>query len=87
MDTNQVAEHLCMQEQRLYCRIRPQQCINWLYSTSGSEVRHLAAFNAFQEKLGSWVKMTILNFEALIKRAEMMDFWIKVAEVSARARR
>ena len=85
MDTNQVAEHLCMQEQRLYSKIRPQECINWVQSPSGSGFKHLAAFNAFHEKLGSWVTMSILNFEGLGKRAEMIDFWIKVAEVSLQA--
>lgn len=83
MDASQVAEHLCMQEQRLYNKIRPQECVNWVQSPNAPGVKHLAAFNAFHEKLGSWVKMSILNFEGLGKRAEMIDFWIKVSEVSA----
>jgi hypothetical protein len=34
------------------------------------------------EKLGAWVKMSILNTDVLGKRADVVDYWIKVAEVS-----
>ena len=84
-DTSQVAEHLCMHEQRLYSKIRPQECINWVQSPGGPGTKHLAAFNAHHEKLGAWVMSSILNYEGLGKRAEMIDFWIKVAEVSTRS--
>ncbi|KAH9920201.1 ras GEF [Epithele typhae] len=80
MDPQQLAEHLCMLEQRLYSKIRPQECMDWVRAPRGPRVKNLAAFSAFQEKLGPWVKMSILNFEPLGKRAEMIDFWVKVAE-------
>lgn len=44
---------------------------------------NLSAFCATHDKLASWVKMSILNNEFLGKRADTVDFWIKVAEVSS----
>ena len=83
MDTAVLAQHLCMEEQKLYCRIRPHECMNWVEQQSGNAVKNLMAFNAMHEKLGAWVQLSILNTEGLGKRAETIDFWIKVAEVSA----
>ncbi|TBU50019.1 ras GEF [Dichomitus squalens] len=80
MDPLFFAEHLCMYEQRQYSKVRPQECMSWVKSQTGNGVKNLVAFNAFHDKLGSWVKMSILNMEGLGKRAETIDLWIKVAE-------
>ncbi|KAI8981176.1 ras GEF [Trametes punicea] len=80
MDTLLLAEHLCMHEQKLYAKIRTTECLNWVKSQTGNGVKHLAAFNAFNERLGSWVKMSILNIEGMGKRSDTVEFWIKVAE-------
>lgn len=82
IDTLLLAEHLCIHEQKLYSRIRVSECLNWVKSPVGNGVKHLAAFNAFNEKLCAWVKTSILNTESTGKRADTIDFWIKIAEVS-----
>jgi predicted amino acid dehydrogenase len=38
------------------------------------------AFATF-DRLAAWVKASILNTEGLGRRADMVDFWIKVTEV------
>lgn len=83
MDPLFFAEHLCMYEQRQYSKIRPQECMSWVKSQTGVAVKNLVAFRTFHDKLGGWVKLSILNVEGLGKRAETIDFWIKVAEVSS----
>lgn len=83
MDPLFFAEHLCMYEQRQYSKIRPQDCMGWVKSQTGNGVKNLAAFQAFHDKLSSWVQMSVLSMEGLGKRAETTDFWIKVAEVSS----
>ncbi|KAI0673621.1 ras GEF [Trametes maxima] len=80
MDTLLLAEHLCMHEQRIYAKIRVSECLNWVKSQSGNNVKNLASFSAFSEKLGSWIKMSILNTEGMGKRSDTIEFWIKVAE-------
>ncbi|KAI0778672.1 ras GEF [Trametes elegans] len=80
MDTVLLAEHLCMHEQRLYSKIRVLDCLNWVKSLSGNGTRNLMAFNSFNDKLCSWVKMSILNTEGMGKRSDTIEYWIKVAE-------
>ncbi|KAI0375492.1 ras GEF [Pilatotrama ljubarskyi] len=80
MDTLLLAEHLCMHEQKLYAKIRISDCLNWVKSQTGNGVKNLVAFNGFNDKLGAWVKMSILNTEGMGKRSDTIEFWIKVAE-------
>ncbi|CDO73135.1 hypothetical protein BN946_scf185007.g190 [Trametes cinnabarina] len=80
MDTLMLAEHLCMHEQRLYAKIRSIECLNWIKSQTGNAVKNITSFNEFNERLGSWVKMSILNMEGMGKRSDTIEFWIKVAE-------
>jgi len=61
-------------------KIRPQECLNWGKTQSGKTVANLILFCATHDKLGEWVKMSILNTEVLGKRADVVDYWIKVAE-------
>jgi son of sevenless len=44
-------------------------------------VQNLFAFCATHDKLVNWVKTTILMTGVLGRRADTIDFWIKVAEV------
>ncbi|OBZ79386.1 Cell division control protein 25 [Grifola frondosa] len=80
LDATVMAEHLSIFGQRLFVKIRPQECLSWVKTQTGSSVRNLAAFTVIHEKLGAWVKMSVLNTEGLGKRADTVDFWIKVAE-------
>lgn len=77
---DEIGEQLCLHEQQLYMKIRPQECLNWGKTQSGKSVANLILFCATHEKLGAWVKMSILNTEVLGKRADVVDYWIKVAE-------
>ncbi|KAI0639893.1 ras GEF [Trametes polyzona] len=80
MDTLLLAEHLCMYEQRLYSKIRMTECLNWVKAQSVNGVKNLVAFTTFNEKLGAWVKASVLNTEGTGKRSDIIEFWIKVAE-------
>lgn len=51
-------------------------------AAEGEEVKNLMAFVARSDRLAMWVKNTVLNCESLGRRADMIDFWIKIAEVS-----
>jgi son of sevenless len=78
---DEIGEQLCLHEQKLYMKIRSQECLNWGKTQTGRSVTNLTLFCATYEKLGTWVKMSILNTEVLGKRADIVDYWIKVAEV------
>ncbi|KAI0660561.1 ras GEF [Cubamyces menziesii] len=82
IDTLLLAEHLCMHEQKLYLKIRTTDCLNWVRSHTGMSngAKNLVAFNVFNDRLCSWVKLSILNTEGLGKRSDTCEFWIKVAE-------
>lgn len=82
MDSSELAEQLCLYEHQLYANIRPQECLNWAKTQSGRGVANMVTFCATHDKLASWVKMSILDTEGLGKRADAVDFWIRVAEVS-----
>lgn len=82
LDPSDIAEQLCLHEHYLYAKIRPQKCLNWAKTQSGRSVANVIIYCGTHDKLGAWVKMSILNQEVLGKRADTVDFWIKVAEVS-----
>ncbi|KAI0830803.1 ras GEF [Trametes gibbosa] len=77
MDALHIAEHLCMQGQRFYSKIRVSECLNWVKSPTGNGVKNLVAYNAFNDKLRSWVKSSILNTDSTGRRADTIEFWIK----------
>ncbi|KIY73446.1 ras GEF [Cylindrobasidium torrendii FP15055 ss-10] len=81
LDPTDLAEQLCSYEHRLYQRITPQECLE-VATTRRPEggARHLYAFTSTHDKLANWVMASILNQEALAKRADTIDFWIKVAD-------
>ena len=76
MDTQELAQQLALIEHRLYAKIRVQEC--WEWGRTGGQLHD---FMATHDKLASWVKISILNLQHVVKRAEMVDFWITCAEV------
>lgn len=81
LNSGDIAEQLCLLEHKLYSKIRPQECLNWVKTQSGESVANMVTFCATHDKLVAWVKMSILNAEVMGRRADTVDFWIKVAEV------
>lgn len=81
MEPTLVARFLCLYEHRLYARIRPRECLNWIKRGVGDAAPNLSAFLATKDRLAAWVKSSILNVEAFGRKAETLNFWIKVAEV------
>ncbi|KAK0466321.1 ras guanine nucleotide exchange factor domain-containing protein [Desarmillaria tabescens] len=78
LDPTDLAEQLSLFEYTLYNKITPQDCL--LYAKSPQLAPNLNTFCATHDKLASWVTFSILNNEALGKRADTIDLWIKVAE-------
>lgn len=81
MDYIDVAEQLVLLEFQLYARVSRQECLAYAKTQTGNEVAKLNAFCSTHDKVGAWVKSSILSNEMLVKRADTIDFWIKVAEV------
>lgn len=82
MDPVDIAEQLTLLEFSLYVEISPQECLAYAKTQSGPTVAKLIEFCGTYDKLASWVKSSVLNNDTLSKRADLVDFWIKVAEVS-----
>ncbi|KZT27559.1 ras GEF [Neolentinus lepideus HHB14362 ss-1] len=82
MDPTEVAQQLCVMEFNLYSKIRPQECLDWTRTQTGKTVENLHAFCATHDKLAAWVKTSILETDVLGKRADTVEFWIRVAEKS-----
>ena len=79
-DPKTVAEQLAVYEFGLYVEITPQQCLTYVKTRTANGVAKLREFCSTHDKLGAWVKMSILNGEAAGERSYIVDFWIKVAE-------
>jgi son of sevenless len=62
-------------------KIRPQECLAWSKVTKGPAVSNLQAFYNSHIRLAAWVKYSILSKEALGRRSDTVDKWIRVAEV------
>ncbi|TFK41935.1 ras guanine nucleotide exchange factor domain-containing protein [Crucibulum laeve] len=80
IDPADIAEQLTVYEYQLYCKITPQECFMKKDGKQGKESVNLNSFSRTLDKVASWVTTTILNNEALAKRAGTVDHWIKVAE-------
>ncbi|KAG8976546.1 hypothetical protein FRB90_009107, partial [Tulasnella sp. 427] len=80
LDSAEVAQHLTLVEYRLYAKIRPAECMSWSKCQKGPEVENLARFVATADRLVAWVKYSVLKEDTLGKRADVIEFWIKVAE-------
>jgi len=81
MDALELAQHLSLLESEPYRKIRPQECFLWSKIKEGEVVKNIQAFCATHNKLADWVKCSILEVSTLGKRANVVDFWIRVAEV------
>lgn len=82
IDPTDIAEQLTLIEYNLYMKVTPQESLNYVKTQKGKAVEHLSEFCATHDKLAAWVQSSILYTSALSKRAEMVDQWIKIAEVS-----
>ncbi|KAJ7750235.1 ras guanine nucleotide exchange factor domain-containing protein [Mycena metata] len=80
LDPTDIAEQLGLLEFKLYVKLTAQECISYAKTQTGKQVENLCKFCATHDKLAAWVKTSILTNEALGKRADTVDFWIKVAE-------
>lgn len=80
MDPLEVAQHLSLLESDLYRKIRPQECFLWSKIKEGDVVKNIQSFVAIHDRLADWVKCSILEVPVLGKRANVVDFWIRVAE-------
>ncbi|KAF4612001.1 hypothetical protein D9613_004145 [Agrocybe pediades] len=77
-----LAEQLALYEHSFYVKITPQECLSYAKTQKGESVRRLVDFCSTHDKLAGWVKGSVLTTEVLLKRAETIDFWVKVAEKS-----
>ncbi|KAF8204304.1 ras guanine nucleotide exchange factor domain-containing protein [Mycena galopus ATCC 62051] len=80
IDPTDIAEQLALLEFKLYAKLTAHECISYAKTQTGKKVENLCTFCATHDKLAAWVKTSILTNEALSKRADTVDFWIKVAE-------
>jgi son of sevenless len=80
-DPLELAQHLSLVEFDLYRQIRAQECFLWTTTKEGDTVKNMRAFCATHDKLADWVRCSILEVDVLGKRANIVNFWIRVAEV------
>lgn len=82
IDPSELARQLTLYEARLYLKVRPHECLTWSSTQKGDIVQSLRSFVSTSDKVAAWVKMSVLGNDALGKRADAIELWIKVAEVS-----
>ena len=75
-----MAEQLALFEFQRYNKVTPQECLR--HATGKQHTGNLFSFCSTHDKLVFWVKASVLENDALGKRTDTIDFWIKVAEVS-----
>ncbi|KAF8665435.1 hypothetical protein AX16_000454 [Volvariella volvacea WC 439] len=81
LDPADIAEQLSILEFKHYSKISPQECIEYVSTQGkGNNIPNLSAFCSTHDKLAGWVKTSILVPDGLGRRAETIEFWIKVAE-------
>lgn len=81
IDPGDLSDQLFLYEHRLYSKIQPQECINWGETQTGHSVINMVAFCATHDHLVAWVQLSILQVSHHKRRAKIVDYWIKVAEV------
>ncbi|KAG5645359.1 hypothetical protein DXG03_006421 [Asterophora parasitica] len=79
LDPVDIAEQLTLLESRRYIKVTPHDCLCH-NGTQLPEANGLALFCSTHDQVVSWVKVSILSNDALGKRADTIEFWIKVAE-------
>ena len=77
-----LAEQLTMILAEMYRKILPQECITYARSHNGPGMTNLREYCAVHDRVVSWVQKNILDIGVIKKRAEAIDYWIKVADVS-----
>lgn len=80
LETKVIAEQLTVYEFGLYAKITPQQCLTYVKTRTGDNVARLRDFCSTYDKLDAWVKLSVLNSDSAGRRAQTVDFWIKIAE-------
>lgn len=80
VDPSVLADQLSLLEYDLYGKITPLECLTYVRKQTGPDIQNLLSFCSTYDKLGSWVKMSILSMNAITKRGQTIDHWIKVAE-------
>ena len=78
MDPFEIATQITIMESRVFSKIRMSDCL--ALTRTRAAATNLNAFSN-GEKVSDWVQMSILANEGLGKRADTIDFWIRVAEV------
>ena len=81
VDPTLLAEHLSLYEHKLYSKVHSQQCLEYSRKSSSGTLSCLHAFCATHDRIAGWVKWSILQTDTVPKRADMVDHWIKIAEV------
>lgn len=82
LEALELAQQLTFYEQRLYAELRSREVLRWARSQKDDTVAHVSAFCATHDRLASWVKLSVLSHDGIGKRADTINHWIKVAEVS-----
>jgi len=80
LDTMAVARQLCLHEHRLYAKLEPRECMHWMNPSAADGIPNLTAFCMARARLTGWVRASLLSVDGLSRRAEMLEFWIHVAE-------
>ncbi|KAI0081157.1 ras GEF [Panus rudis PR-1116 ss-1] len=78
-DATALAEHLCLYDYKLYCKVRPQDCLDYVKRRRHNS-SNLNVWCSSHDKVVSWVQSSILAMDTAAKRSETVNFWIKVAE-------
>jgi son of sevenless-like protein len=81
IETADIAEQLTVILFEIYRKILPHECITYIKVHTGPGVANLREYCASHDKVSYWVQTSILTAETMKRRAETVDYWIKVAEV------
>jgi hypothetical protein len=84
IDPVELARQLTLMENNLFCRIRPNEMIGQEFKKKlgTSQAIHVKAMIQRSTQITSWVSATILHETDTKKRAHVLKYWIKVADVS-----
>lgn len=84
IDPVELARQLTLMENNLFCRILPHEMIGQEFKkkVGTSQAIHVKAMIHCSTQITSWVSDTILNEVDTKKRANILKYWIKVADVS-----
>jgi son of sevenless len=81
VEHQELANQITLFESRLYNEIHAKECLVWHKVQAGEPVQNLVAFVSHSNKLANWVKYSILSRERVGERADVIDKWIRIAEV------